>query len=566
MNLLSRLSPFLLTLLFGWTLSAAHSEPLKVNLVNNNPNFPNSRVYVMFGGTDGELVGTATVDGSADTKLVEGVCYAFSKISDIQLSAFPNGKIYISLGSPLTSASSANGFRPNFTNKSEPDYYTRWDKVEITYAPEDRNSRATLSATDFFSVPLQITTSSTDNPDQAFAPLIWRAPTSTIFSELAALSNASSAALVLGNHGIHTSYGQVVRIISPSSVRDSSVYPSLGPYINFVKANELSILVRGSHRKGQSYNLKASIDKEGDLVMNGTVTGAPISETHITIANDDLLKGIYTCNVKYTVNKTPHNTAMKDVYASAVGDILGGFNLGFIGSTEVNPNTGNSFGAGPSDKWYQPAIPANLAFARAQPANSNFYNQYASYLSAVSDAHAFPLSDFIRAPSASLDPSTVGTLSIAVCPDDSASGKPSASSPVASLGDQKQVTSSREVRNQTSTAYSNITLKLRIDHPAIEDLEMKLRSPRGRTFLLRNRSIETAGDQSSITFTLSSSQIVDPNGTWTLSITDRKKGNAGTLVDWKLDFGSSFDMDYRSGAEKKERRFSTSPQGKPPSR
>jgi hypothetical protein len=145
-------------------------------------------------------------------------------------------------------------------------------------------------------------------------------------------------------------------------------------------------LIRGSHSPSQSYSFKAVVDRKGDLVMTGTVTGVPVAETNITIASQDLLNGIYTCNPPYTVNDDPHNIGMNDPYATAVRDVLCGFILGFIGSTEINPNTGDSFGAGPSDTWYEPPVPVRLAFDGAQPANSNYYNQYAGYLSSVSDA------------------------------------------------------------------------------------------------------------------------------------------------------------------------------------
>jgi hypothetical protein len=133
-------------------------------------------------------------------------------------------------------------------------------------------------------------------------------------------------------------------------------------------------------------------------------TGVPVAQTAIIIASQDLPNGIYTANPPYTVNGALHHVSDNDVYAVAVRDVLAGFNLGFIGSVQTNPNTGASFGAGPSNKWYQPPVPEKLAFAGAQPANSNFYNQYANYLSSVSDAYAFPFTDLIQSPLQALIP------------------------------------------------------------------------------------------------------------------------------------------------------------------
>jgi hypothetical protein len=181
-------------------------------------------------------------------------------------------------------------FNPNFSNPSLPDYNTRWDKVEITYSPGDPGSGANLSATDFFSVPLQLNTFATANPDTPSTTLTWRAPTATTFSRLADLSGGNTVAVARGSNGLKTQgYGQVVRIISPSTVANPSVYSSFAPYVDFVKSQELMTLIRGSHSASRSYSFKAVVDKRGNLVMTGTVTGVPVAETNITIASQDLL-------------------------------------------------------------------------------------------------------------------------------------------------------------------------------------------------------------------------------------------------------------------------------------
>lgn len=104
------------------------------------------------------------------------------------------------------------------------------------------------------------------------------------------------------------------------------------------------------------------------------------------------------------------------------------------------------------------------------------------------------------------------------------------------IPDEKQITSSLEVSNQPNTAYSNITLRLKINHPTIGDLSVKLRSPLGRTFLLHDHTGGATDNLDYYGFALPSSQITNPNGIWTLTISDRKKENAGTLIDWELSF------------------------------
>jgi len=107
--------------------------------------------------------------------------------------------------------------------------------------------------------------------------------------------------------------------------------------------------------------------------------------------------------------------------------------------------------------------------------------------------------------------------------------------------DRKRITSSLEVRGEPKTAYSDIKLNLRFDQtdrPAIGDLVVKLHSPQGKMIPLHK---ETGGDTDTLVFigsALPSSrpQISSPNGIWTLSISDRKGRNVGTLVDWGLSF------------------------------
>ena len=265
-NFLRRGRLILLMLLVGLkAVSIARGLALDVRIVNSNPDFPDAKVFLMFGGIASGLDATATVNGAANTKLVEGVSYALSQISDIKLTSFRRGRIYISLGSKLASASAAMAFNPNFSNPSLPDYNTRWDKVEITYSPGDPGSGANLSATDFFSVPLQLNTFATANPDTPSTTLTWRAPTATTFSRLADLSGGNTVAVARGSNGLKTQgYGQVVRIISPSTVANPSVYSSFAPYVDFVKSQELMTLIRGSHSASQSYSFKAVVDRKGE--------------------------------------------------------------------------------------------------------------------------------------------------------------------------------------------------------------------------------------------------------------------------------------------------------------
>jgi Beta-1,3-glucanase len=158
--------PFLVALLLGLggLPMASAQAPLNLRIINNS-NFQNSQVYLMFGGIAAGFDATATVNGTPNTALVLGTSYALSQISDIKLTSFRGGRVFISLGSALMSASAGTAWNPNFNNPSLPDYNTRWDKVEITYATGLPSGGANLSAQDFFSIPLQINTYTAANPD-----------------------------------------------------------------------------------------------------------------------------------------------------------------------------------------------------------------------------------------------------------------------------------------------------------------------------------------------------------------------------------------------------------------
>jgi hypothetical protein len=206
---------------------------LSVNVANKSGVDP-SQVFIMFGAAP--LQARATINGAPNTPIARGVSYELATIKDIKITSFPAGKIYISLKGPLSSEF------PNFNNPSLPDYSLRWDKVEITLIPGDRSSCANLTAQDFFSVPLRIDTFKADNSPAT--TLSWRAPTATVFSALGALSNYHSSAVATGNNGVPTDHGTILRIISPATVSDPSVYQSWDPYIRYVQGNNIMTPIR----------------------------------------------------------------------------------------------------------------------------------------------------------------------------------------------------------------------------------------------------------------------------------------------------------------------------------
>ena len=164
-------------------------------------------------------------------------------------------------------------------------------------------------------------------------------------------------------------------------------------------------------------------------------TAALISGTQtIDIPAADLAAGIYSANPPFTVNGTAETVSTNDVYAAAVAEMLGGFDSGFVGSTEINPNTpGTTYADSTTGQWYNPKPqtlpdqpqPSNsYAFAAAQPTNPGYYDNYAATVVQDSNVYGSPFTDLIGAPQAQINPTTnvalgqpVDHVDITILPD-----------------------------------------------------------------------------------------------------------------------------------------------------
>ena len=71
-----------------------------------------------------------------------------------------------------------------------------------------------------------------------------------MFSALGALSNYHRSAVATGTNGVPTDHGAILRIISPATVPDPSVYQSWDPYIRHVQANNVVTPIVGEFMGG----------------------------------------------------------------------------------------------------------------------------------------------------------------------------------------------------------------------------------------------------------------------------------------------------------------------------
>lgn len=377
---------------------------INIRVINNNPDFNDSNTFLRFESEPTNLSGTI-----AGEPLVAKTPYSFAQAKDgINLNYDIGGRIFFSLGDPLDDPS----IPPEPNNPSIASYYTRFDKIELTYSPDNVYSVANLTIIDFFSIPLCL---KTYKNGVLINSLDLSVDGETMKKNLARLTDNNPQAVI-------TEQGQFLRVLGPPNSGDiSDLYPSMKEYIDTVKASSLPFHIQDHYyhngetaaTQTQEYSFFGSINPDGDLILQGG--GDVIQGDHtIKILHDDLLQGIYGCNPDYFVDDVPSTIGQNDVYSAVVRDTVAGFNLGFIGSTTINPATGRAFNVSPSCEWWQ----SPKAFEFAQPIKP-FYNQWGRYISENSNSYSFPFSDMWKKVQISLY--DVDTLEIIIKPDSSCS-------------------------------------------------------------------------------------------------------------------------------------------------
>lgn len=417
-------------------------------------------VFMSFGGA-----GTLdAVDLATNLPMTAGTGYQLSALTQgIQINQIASGRIYVSLGVALTTPNSSNGYAANFSNATIGDFSTRWDKFEMDFTPAagtvPASGGANLTATDFFSLGMKIaTTGGTAAPTTLST---FGANATTIMNALGTLAGNTidtagtpTGAIAAGNDGVPVGATNAVRVIAPASVvptgsqADNTVYPTMQNYIQYLQTGNGGgpILTNIAGANGQpvstafqTYELIALIAnvagtyggisaQAGDLVIHGSINNGDGNGDQpygilITAANlTDY--AIFMANPGYTVAV---GTDFNGLAAKVIADFYAGLNFGLIGSPAVNPNNANAglpagmtIGNSPSWSWYgnrpdgQPLakLPVTDAYGAAQPGHADYYNQYAAYLTGVSDVYGFPYNDRLQSPLAPLSDNSVLTLTL----------------------------------------------------------------------------------------------------------------------------------------------------------
>jgi hypothetical protein len=366
-------------------------------------------------------------------------------VTGVDITEAISAKLLLSLGTTLVSDD------PSFTNPSLPDYDTRWDKAELSLFPASDtvdSSVLNLSAADFFGLDLEVQTFASATATVAAQTLGWNVDAEQALQSLAAISNYNTNAVMTGPNGVPVTLPRggtidVLRVVAPASVAAAAppdTYPSFNAYIQSIQNSGVVTTVADKYLgnpsggttepfKAQAYDFAAKINPSsgsilpgtgfGDLVLVGTAALITGIET-IDISAADLAAGIYGANPPFTVNGTADTIGNNDVYAAAVAEILGGFDSGFVGSGEINPNTpGTTYADSSTGSWYNPKPqtlpdqpqPGNsYAFAAAQPTDPNYYDNYAATVVQDSNVYGSPFTDLIGTPQAEINPTTNSAL------------------------------------------------------------------------------------------------------------------------------------------------------------
>ena len=364
-------------------------------------------------------------------------------LSGVDITQFESGRFLISLGDTLVGTGTV---APTFQFNSSGDSGTRWDKIEATIVgPTSVGTNAIdLTSTDFVGVMFKVqdipahgTVSTIQTSDlsmsQTFADIIDRSiDMSNAANVDDVITGAGGVAVTLAAGGTISVNGtltaisaggtiNVLRIIAPSTVGADGLpaYGNLDNYIDAAKAilgatgtidvsGEFSGGGTTSTTSDQDFSFITKFDSAGDLLMVSQAS-TPISTGTIaigagytiTIASAQLESGLVGYNPTYSVTNPAGITTDgkdigdNDVYSTAVRNILGGFGLGFVESTEIIPNTTLSFADSPTADWYSPQLGNESAYGNAQPSDPTYYDQYAAVMASLGNAYGFPFSDLL---------------------------------------------------------------------------------------------------------------------------------------------------------------------------
>lgn len=402
-----------------FTIQPTVASPLSVKFTNDS-GYQNSEVYIGFVGSN-VLNATNAANGQSLSIQQFGSehWYSLDSLSSgINLSNF-SGRIYVCYGSPWTSTHA--GYEPSPISPSDPNYFKRYDKIELTYNGNAADVADTTSI-DYFSIPIELNVYQ-GGVNGTLKGSLTASPTKTTVEAVKALTPTPGAAVVTDGSG------HFVRVIAPNAYPPSpglpaSPYDSFDSYLSYLRDSYspshsgVTATIAGhfngvgpapvtAQTMGQDYQFTVTIDASKNITLSGA--GSLIGTHTLFFKYEDLMNptGIYGANPNFYLDGSPSVlTPQNDIYGWMIGDLLAGLNIGAIGSTvDIN---GVQVGQMQSQQWFS----LNKLFGELQPTHPEFYNQWAAQMSEISDAYNFAYSDRFAHVVAPLNPALVDTLEI----------------------------------------------------------------------------------------------------------------------------------------------------------
>lgn len=362
-----------------------------------------------------------------------------------------NGRVYINYGSQGLK-SLGGGYTPDAASSSDPNFTTRYQYFEPTFAGVTGGTgvNVDVSYIDFFGISLELmaknTSHATNSPQTS--------STGQVMAQAAATASLTTNAAVLPSSGDLLPSASFARVLGPH-LAPTGMYHDFSSYLAFLDGqtatikgvfNGVGTQPTGTRTtQAQTYDYIATFDSGAQTVTlvaqadsgNGTDVSVPASAQGpgvgntvtitITYAALNTPTGIYGANPVYSVNNTtypyspiPTTGIVNDVYGRVVGDLCGGLDFGYIGSTttfnatSIGGGAAQALGTLNSTQWWgggsgasgtfvmpgatttypnsgTPAI-QGVYFSKVQ-SNSLYYDPYADKLSPFTTSYTFPFGD-----------------------------------------------------------------------------------------------------------------------------------------------------------------------------
>ena len=444
----------LLTVLGAAPGSSQVAPPLLLTF-NSESGHAASDVYIGFvGAADATLSATNARTGAALelSRYEHEHWYTLDMLPDgIKLTKF-SGRIYVGYGAAWTFVRS--GYEPSPSTPNDPNYYLRYDKMEITYAGNTADVANTTSI-DYFSIPLALHVYEGGTRGKLVGS-VTTSPTNVIVEALGAATSERNAAVVMDSMG---NFARVIGATTypPPPGLPASPYDDFGSYLAYLRDTyapahgNILVLVKGSfagvgetpttpETKPQTYDFPTTIDTDENIRLTGS--GSEAGQHTLFLRRADLVAptGVYGANPLFSLDGAMPTNPKNDLYGWLIGDLLSGLNIGAVGSTipvsalvlrraegEAGLAVSNLLAARAlvggriigeleSQEWFKLVS----LFSALQPDHKNFYNQCAAALVTISQAYSFAYSDRFPHHTATLNPKApafVDTLQIVFLPE-----------------------------------------------------------------------------------------------------------------------------------------------------